>query len=681
MRNFPHRTKSSSLGRLTRAALATVLIPCTGAVAQVPVGPTAPVLKPAVTAPNLVVPITPVTPVAGPPPLHGFVDLHAHLASHVAFGGKFIYGGIDAGSLVPIDRNGCQYNTAASESDALNQENMAHGGWGLDNGCGDNFREQVIHLFQQGLGANDPPDSTYKASGPPGFPTWPAWNDLTRQRMWVDWIRRSYNGGLRVMVALATNSKLFGDLTRGPGDLPDDDMASADIQIREIKAFAARHADFIAIAYSSADLYNIVAANKLAIVIGVEIDQIGNFATNTAVATQLTAEVDRLYGEGVRYIFPIHISDNAIGGTAAAVDEFALVNRYENGNWWSLTCAPLPGGQGPYVFNTQPGPNGVINWLKAQFQTVNYGAIITAKLGPNWAATFAGEPGAASCPPGTGTTNAMGLSGAGQEAIVQMMRHGMLIDIDHMSDRSVQMALALAEGPRGGGYPLNSGHNHIQGFFNTEFASERNFTRVTYGRIGRLHGMAGVGSAGLTADAWLVAYQAVVAAMQQGGATAPVAAGFGTDMNGLEFAMPPRPGAAGIPAHRVNGPQYAQYEACLKGPTCKNIVVTTTVKGATPVVNSCLSSCGGQFPAAFVMIPASPPTVQYSAAFPPSVDGNKAWNYVTDGVAHYGMLPDFLMDVASLPDGGQATVQNIMSGADYFFHTWQIAEAKSAAVH
>jgi len=157
----------------------------------------------------------PVTP-PQPAPLRGFVDLHAHLMSHIAFGGKFIYGGVDAGSLVPVDRNGCLYINAANESDALDQENMAHGGWGTDNGCGDNFREQVIHLFQDGLKpANNPDDSTYKISGPPNFATWPAWNDLTRQRMWVEWIRRSYIGGLRVMVALATNSKLFGDLTRG----------------------------------------------------------------------------------------------------------------------------------------------------------------------------------------------------------------------------------------------------------------------------------------------------------------------------------------------------------------------------------------------------------------------------------------------------------------------------------
>jgi len=654
------------------------------ALGQVP----APTVKPGlIVQPRPILTPTPV-PVAPaqPAPLRGFVDMHAHLMSHIAFGGKFIYGGVDAGSLVPIDRKGCLYINAANESDALNQENMAHGGWGTDNGCGDNFREQVIHLFEQGLNANNPDDSTYKISGPPGFATWPAWNDLTRQRMWVEWIRRSYIGGLRVMVALATNSKLFGDLTRGSGDLPDDDMTSADMQIREIKAFAARHADFVAIAYNSGDLYNIVAANKLAIVLGIEVDQIGNFV-GTATAAQLTGEVDRLYGEGVRYIFPTHITDNPIGGTAVSIDEFALVNRYENGNWWSLACAPMPGGKGPYLFNTQPGPSGVIDWLEAAVNNVQQGAIISAKLGPNWVVNFQGKPGPYPCSPAPnnvpmGNGNAMGLSPAGQEAIVQMMRHGMLIDIDHMSDRSVQMALALAEGPRGSGYPLNSGHNHIQGFFPFETANERNFTAVTYGRIGRLHGMAGVGSANLTADQWLSAYAAVVGAMQQGGATTPVAAGFGTDMNGLEFAMPPRAAAAGNPGFQINGPQYAQYAACLKGPTCRNTVVATGTKGAAPMINSCLVPCRTQFPQAYVMAGVVPPGVQYSAAFPPSTDGNKTWNYITDGVAHYGMLPDFLMDVASMQNiGGPAVVQNIMSGADYFFHTWQISEAKSAAVH
>src|SRR5262249_7485125 len=36
------------------------------------------------------------------------------------------------------------------------------------------------------------------------------------------------------------------------------------------------------------------------------------------------------------------------------------------------------------------------------------------------------------------------------------------------------------------------------------------------------------------------------------------------------------------------------------------------------------------------------PPIQYSANLPPSQTGSRLWNYNFDGVAHYGMLPDFL---------------------------------------
>jgi microsomal dipeptidase-like Zn-dependent dipeptidase len=653
-------------------AAATASHPAFGQIAPAPTvrpGAVAPV-RPILNQPPLTV-----APVA-PPALRGFVDLHAHLMTHLGFGGKLIYGGVDAGSLVPIDRGGCQYIRAANESDALNQENMAHGGWGLDNGCGDVLREQFIHLFQANVGgsdprfvANDPPDSSYKSSGPPNFATWPAWNDLTRQRMWVDWIRRSYNGGLRVMVALATNNKLFGDLTRGQGDLADDDQSSADLQISEIKDFAARHSDFMAIAYNSSELYSIVSANKLAIVLGVEIDQIGNFV-GTASAAQLMGEVDRLYAEGVRYIFPIHISDNALGGTAAYEDTFALVTKYENGNWWYLGCSgPLDNIN--YVFGGLPAPRGFGAWVTAGLGV----AALSSKLGVAKVQEWGSMPGKLACP--AGNVNQTGLTQAGELAIQQMMRHGMLIDIDHMSQNSANNAIYLAQHAAPGGYPLNSGHNHIRGFFPGEMTSERNFTPDTYAAIGSLHGMAGVGSAKLDADQWLRAYNAVVNAM--GGPT-KVAAGFGTDMNGLEFAMPPRSGAAGWPPTWVPGPQYAQYEACLKGPQCPcTPQLGPNGKPIGACINTCLGTCRPRFPNGEVLRPAIPPTVQYSAAFPESTDDNAAWNYATVGVAHYGMLPDFIQDVVAL--GGGAMVQNnLMSGADYFFHTWQISETRGAQI-
>lgn len=631
-------------------------------------------------------------------PLRGWVDLHAHPLSNLGFGGKLVYGGPDVGSLLPADP-GCNHNVqAASEAQALGHDNSTHGGWGIDNGCGDYIRSGVIHGLQQGLGASDPPDDS---SGYPAFPNWPAWNDLTHQRMWVDWIRRAYQGGQRVMVALAVNNKTLGDMTAGPGDYPTDDKSSADFQIAAIKAFVARHSDFMAVAESSNDVYQIVSANKMAVVIGTEIDHIGNLQSteNPVVPTApaVVAEIDRLYNEGVRYIFPIHLLDNAFGGTAAYVNLFNVSNVRESGHPYELTCA-APSEHISYIYNNND----------LGFQT-----IVAQMLKKGWGVTSINYPG---CPSGYGQKNSLGLTANGIVAMKEMMRLGMLIDIDHMSEASADQALQIAcyGNVRSAsspfmftlgcpfGYPVNSGHN---GPREAGGNSERSLRADQYAVIAFMHGMAGVGSAKLTADQWLQLYGAVMKDMQGdptyskpynpnapfsiGGESSGVAAGFGTDMDGLEFAMPPRQGLGRV----VYGPNYSKFAACMRGPTCRQVPVNPNPGGEpnavrpgsgpinkpnTTTVNSCMATCEKEFPNAEQYVwTIPPPNVQYSASFPQPADGNKTWNYNTDGVAHYGMLADFLKDVASLPGGAAMVNNNFMYGADYFYRTWQRAEALS----
>jgi hypothetical protein len=59
-----------------------------------------------------------------------------------------------------------------------------------------------------------------------------------------------------------------------------------------------------------------------------------------------------------------------------------------------------------------------------------------------------------------------------------------------------------------------------------------------------------------------------------------------------------------------------------------------------------------------------------NVSFPMSALGGQKWNYDQVGVAHYGMFPDFLNDVATYPGDGTSTgntaISNLMSGADYF---------------
>jgi hypothetical protein len=210
------------------------------------------------------------------------VDLHAHPLSNLGFAGKLVYGGVDwapdGGSLLPADPD-CHPNIpATSVAQALGHDNSTHGGWGLDldpvdlldgaplvgNSCGDTIRQQVITAVQAVNDANNPGSD---ASGYPDFPDWPRWNDITHQAMWIDAINRTYRAGLRVMVALAVNSQTLADAVAGPGDGPDDDMSSADLQIAEIKRLVSRH-DWMEVASSADDLHRIVSNGKLAVVLG-----------------------------------------------------------------------------------------------------------------------------------------------------------------------------------------------------------------------------------------------------------------------------------------------------------------------------------------------------------------------------------------------------------------------------
>jgi len=532
-----------------------------------------------------------------PDRVRGFVDLHTHPVSHLGFGGKLLYGGIDVGSELPADPD-CNHNVAAaSVQQALGHDNSTHGGVNiLNNQCGDYIRAQVIHVLQKGInGAADEPDDS---SGYPDFPNWPVWNDVTHQKMWVDWIKRDYDNGMRVMVALAVNNKTLGDLVAGPGDYATDDLSATDKQIGELKSFILRHSDFMGLAQSSTDVFNLIKANKMAIVIGVEVDIIGNLNSlgRPVQPADVTAAIQHLYGESVRYIFPVHLLDNAFGGTAVYDDQFNWSNRREAGHWWNLACATDPSIQHRF------DPTAFSNF-EAQ-------AGIFAKLGASAASELASPPSYPQC----NQVNAQSLTDLGATALQEMMKLGMMIDIDHMSDKTATAAIQVAQSVPSGGYPLSSGHNTPRGGAGS---TERNLSPAQYRSIGSMHGMAGVGSGNTDAYGWINAYMSVIQAMggPAGGPIADIAAaGFGTDTDGLALGMPPRQGSS----------------------------------------------------------------VQYTNSFPASNLGTKTWNYNTDGVAHYGMLPDFLLDARTAPNGADLIDNNLMWGAQYFVDAWHKAELQAS---
>jgi microsomal dipeptidase-like Zn-dependent dipeptidase len=563
--------------------------------------------------------------------LSGWVDLHTHPMVNLAFGGKLIHGGPDEGALLPAD-NACSKGVrATSIAQALGDDRPSHGGWNLVTfPCGDDLRKLLIHEFQSG---NHALLTGSPANGFPDFDQWPRWNDITHQKMWYEWIRRARDGGLRVMVALATNNKTLADAMSGgspitgTADGATDDKTSGNLQLAEIEAFVKRHPDFMEVAYGSADIKRIVQADKIAVVMGVELDNLGNFNTqplaglSSVVAQQLiSAEIQRLYDNGARYVFPVHVLDNAFGGTAIYEGGFNTSNLREAGHYWDIECADVSDN---ITHTYQLGTDVLENILKSTVSLIKLG--IDPFRHP-------GTPPV--CPDGPGKSrghrNARGLTPEGEIALREMMKRGMIVDIDHMSQKTAEAVLTLAEGF---GYPVVSGHTGIRGQAGSDAENGRTVRQLE--RISKLHGMFGLGSDGAHAYGWSRLYQSAMLGMgylstdtaktnYENGAVA-----FGTDLNGL-----------------VKGPQ-----------------------------------------------PGGGARVTYGTGFPISFSGTKTWDYNTEGVAHYGMLKDFLVDVRTAPSNGytsggmslgvagdELVSHHLFRSANYFWQMWERIEARKSNV-
>src|SRR5262245_43839306 len=268
------------------------------------------------------------------------------------------------------------------------------------------------------------------------------------------------------MVALSHNNRLLSEVVKGncnnpaaPCWIPNDDRASSELQVKEISDFVKRYPAWMEVALTAADLHRIVRANKMAVVLGIEIDNIGDFCPEPpppqlksdpnfcrrATPQAVTAELQQLYGAGVRYIFPVHVTDNLFGGTAPYNALFSVANLYETGHFWNVECA-----------GTQPFPDDEIGFdapdLMKEIPDPFKGMIPKGLPIP-------------SAPQGCafgGHRNTQGLTVQGQHAVKEMMRLGFIIDIDHTSHRTTDAIMSIAESIPAGGYPLMSGHSSIR---------------------------------------------------------------------------------------------------------------------------------------------------------------------------------------------------------------------------
>lgn len=259
----------------------------------------------------------------GGAPLFGFVDLHTHPFSQIGSGGRMFSGRVHS----CIGRRGAECKHESVLDRALASCQADHGAWGA---------EGVTTVV---------PEMGHNAGGYPDFKGWPKHTTLSHQQMYVDWLKRSWQGGLRVFMmdvghnavmawAFKTTSVLLpGDAAPNGLDV-DDEMIR--LQVAAAKAFAQLPdvRGWLEVAYSAEDSRRIVAEGKLAMVLGVELDNFGRFnsskefwaltrradagdaAARTELRRQLRKYLTGLHEQGVRHFFPIHVFDSVFGGAA-----------------------------------------------------------------------------------------------------------------------------------------------------------------------------------------------------------------------------------------------------------------------------------------------------------------------------------------------------------------------------
>jgi microsomal dipeptidase-like Zn-dependent dipeptidase len=435
---------------------------------------------------------------------------------------------------------------------------------------------------------------------------------LLHQQMHVSWIHRAYRGGIRLMFASATDNELLDMLYhRGYNYFGDPTPVPSATHNADS---ARRQIEFIRrLASANESWLEVVSTSRDAR----RAIQQGKLALVLSVELDnLTpAQVCALRDTGVRHIVPIHFANNAFGGTAVTGPVVLPpgtpgANPFNVANWW-LSGGP---GGGQYFSLVRDWRilyrEGRPEYLHYhRFDFLQGGAVEPRPVSD---AIFAGL-GYASGPTSWGHRNARG---ADVGLIFNLMRQGFMIDLSHMSEVSAEDTVSLAQLI---GFPLMSSHTGLRSD-TAAGSSERQLLERHARAIASLGGVIGLGTGRSGASDQLLAWAQTYSDARRVLGSASIA--LGTDFNGLQEQM------------------------------------TTTGRTSTYPIQVAARR------APLGLAATAPALTQH-------VLGTRVFNGLTDGLAHYGMIPEFLQAVESTPP----TPAGRLSGSTIVDELFQSAEA------
>jgi microsomal dipeptidase-like Zn-dependent dipeptidase len=395
--------------------------------------------------------------------VRGFVDTHVHPTAFEFLGGLFHCG-----------RPWSRYGAAEALTDCP------------DHGLDGSF------AFAENLLSTGSLTGTHSNKGWPDFDGWPRYDSLTHEGTYWRGIERAWRGGLRILVADLVENRALCELYWLKKN-PCGDMDSLRLQARDLydlqnyidAQFKGPGRGFFRIVKSPHEARAVIAAGKLAVVMGVETSQpfdcLYRDGVEICTKEQIDSGLQELWDLGVRSLFPVHKFDNAFGGTMMDGGTAGLLvnigNVYMTGRWWEVGACPGTDSDNAPLGGPTAGP----------------------------------------------VCNVRGLTPLGEYLINRMIDRGLVIETDHMSVRTRAQALAILESRGYSGVITSHGwgddtsRQRIQalGGFVAPYASTTNYF----------------------IDEWREARATRSGAYLWG-------IGFGTDTNGLGSQAAPRPGAS-----------------------------------------------------------------------------------------------------------------------------------------
>ncbi|WP_224250096.1 membrane dipeptidase [Hyalangium gracile] len=352
----------------------------------------------------------------------GFADLHHHMFAEEAFGGGWFHGSY-TGTLNRCDGGMPESSHARVRMDLSSMLNLCPNSGGVDLST----NPLLAALF--GIGGAVGSEFIGKIEGTQGdtglhmgrreVPSeWPRWDTIGHQQSWEGWLRQAHTGGLSlVVVSLVSNEFLCKALPYQNLKRPCDEMADIEAQVQMARAFDAR-TDWVEIALTPAHARQIISSGRMAMVLSIETSKL--FGTK-----DWRAELDRFYNLGVRSLQPVHQLDNRFSGAAPHNAIFQAAEFLENCHI-DFDCGITTGA-------------------------------FTLGFDVNSACR-----------------NVKGLTADGKALVQAMMNKGMLVDIAHMSERSVQDTYAIAQANTY--YPLIISHGHFREVMNPKLADDEKTT-------------------------------------------------------------------------------------------------------------------------------------------------------------------------------------------------------------